>query len=90
MTYRIVINSTENDTMHIAMLRLACVKDVAAAACDNVTVAVIWECESDIIAYAQAKILWDELIPARIISEDGEEIAMVNNIINHASSGEIF
>lgn len=81
----IVINTTEHDVMHVEMLKMDNVKDVGGAAVNNLTVAIIWECEDVESADSQLSVLWDDIIPAVLVRSTAEESHIVNSIIHAAA-----
>ena len=90
MFHHIVINTTEHDPMHVRMLFIDGVEEIAAAGANYQVVAIVLECGSENILYAQANLLWDEMIPARIMADNREEVAFVNSIIDSTLDGGSF
>lgn len=90
MFYHIVVNTTENDAMHARMLILDGVEEIAAAGANHQVVALVWECGGEAIMNAQLNLLWNELIPAKAMENNQEEIAFVNSIIDSVLSDNIF
>ena len=86
----IVVNVTEHDTMHARLMLLKEVNEIAAAGVNEQVVALVWECPDEITLNAQAEILWNELIPARIVQDNAEEVKFVNGIIDNMLDGAGF
>lgn len=90
MLNHIVINVSEHDPMHARLLMLKNVEEVAVAGANERVVALIWEFKDNLTLEAQLEILWNELIPAKQIKNNEEEIYFVNSIIDSVLSDEIF
>lgn len=86
----IVVNVSEHDPMHARLMMLKNVEEIAVAGANDRVVALVWESKDELAVQAQVEVLWNEMIPARIINNNEEEIVFVNSIINSVLSDEIF